>query len=384
MLSRGARQAIVAISIMALLVCRPGPVSGSDREDSVRSTAGVQTVFAVGDIMLSGTAEPLYLEKGYDYPFEDRSLARLIASADIAFGNLEYPITRKGSRFREKTYVFRGPPESLGAIRKAGFDLLSLANNHNMDYGEKGLTDTLSQCRKQKFAFAGAGIDVTSACGYAVVEKNGTRYGLLAYSFTFPEAYWATDNRPGTAHPDWGRLETDIRAARQEVDILIVSCHWGEELKSNPKKYQVDFARHAVRSGADLVLGHHPHVPQAIEIYRGKPVFYSLGNYAFGTMSSNVKDGFAAAIRFENRIPVKVTLYPVNVCNRETGFRPTLARSLLADRIVQHLSDISRPFGTTIECRRGRGLITIAPYRPEPPVILPAGQDMVTILRSEE
>jgi len=367
---------------MVLLICWPGQVSGADRESP--ASASVQTVFAVGDIMLSGSAAPVYLEKGYDHPFQDKGLARIVASADIAFGNLEYPITRKGSRFKDKKYVFRGPPESLGAIRKAGFNLLSLANNHIMDYGEKGLIDTITQCRKQKFAFAGAGEDLTSASGYAVVEKHGVRYGLLAYSFTFPDAYWATDSRPGTAHPDWARLESDISAARQEVDILIVSCHWGEELKSDPKKYQVDFAHHAVRSGADLVLGHHPHVPQAIEVYRGKPVFYSLGNYAFGTVSNNVKIGFAAYIRFEDKVPVRITLYPVNVCNQENGFRPTLARGVLADSIIQHLSDISRSFGTAIECRKGKGLISVAPYCPEPPVILPAGQDMITTLRTEK
>jgi poly-gamma-glutamate capsule biosynthesis protein CapA/YwtB (metallophosphatase superfamily) len=362
-----------------LFICFPGPLSGAGPGGS----AGVQTIFAVGDIMLSGSAGPLYFEKGYDYPFQDKELARLIASSDIAFGNLEYPITRKGIRYRDKKYVFRGPPESLGAIRKAGFNLLSLANNHIMDYGEKGLADTILQCRKQKFAFAGAGENLPLASSYAVLEKNGVKYGLLAYSFTFPDAYWATADKPGTAHPEWAQLESDIMAARQDVDILIVSCHWGEELKSDPKKYQVDFAHHAVRSGADLVLGHHPHVPQAIEVYRGKPVFYSLGNYAFGTSSSNVKVGFAAAIRFEEKVPVRITLYPVNVCNRETGFIPRLARGTLADHIIMHLGDISRSFGTTIECRKGKGTISVQPYRPEPPVI-PAEQDMTTTLRTQE
>jgi poly-gamma-glutamate synthesis protein (capsule biosynthesis protein) len=334
--------------------------------------------------MLSGSAGRLYKERGYDHPFQDKGLARLIASADIAFGNLEYPVTRRGSRYQDKKYAFRGPPESLGAIRKAGFNLLSLANNHIMDYGEKGLRDTIFQCRKQKFAFAGAGEDLASASGYAVVEKRGVKYGLLAYSFTFPDAYWATADRPGTAHPDWARLESDIRAARQEVDVLIVSCHWGEELQSYPKKYQVDFARHAVRSGADMVLGHHPHVPQAIEVYRGKPVFYSLGNYAFGTVSNNVKVGFAAAIRLEEKVLVGITLYPVNVCNLETGFRPTLARGVLADRIIQHLSEISRPFGTVIECRNGKGTIQVLPCSPEQPVVIPVEGSITTTLRVQE
>jgi poly-gamma-glutamate capsule biosynthesis protein CapA/YwtB (metallophosphatase superfamily) len=336
------------------------------RETGDQKKPRVRCVLAVGDIMLTGSAKSLLQARGYDLPFQDKSLARLITSADVAFANLEYPITMKGIRYTDKEYTFRGDPESLSAIRKAGFDFLSLANNHIMDYGEKGLLDTIRLCRKNRLSFAGAGSDLASASGLAVIKNRGVRYGLLAYSLTFPEEFWATPLKPGTAHPDWAQMGQDIRDARQKVDILIVSFHWGEELKSEPKKYQIDFAHHAINQGADIVLGHHPHIPQPIEIFRGKPIFYSLGNYAFGTKSDNAKFSFAPQTRFKDNVPVQVILYPLNVDNQEVGFQPRLVRGTAAKKIITHLMEISNSFGTVINYQDGIGKIMIASENASP------------------
>jgi poly-gamma-glutamate capsule biosynthesis protein CapA/YwtB (metallophosphatase superfamily) len=369
-------------AIIAFVTGFPGKLlSGSHKED--QGSSSVHTIFAVGDIMLSGSAQPLFRTNGYDYSFKDKTLAKLTSSADVAFGNLEYPITRSNNKFKDKKYTFRGTSESLEAIRKAGFNLLSIANNHIMDYGEQGLRDTIRQCKKRKLTIAGAGADLAAASEYAVLEKDGVKYGLLAYSCTFPEDFWATPDKAGTAHPDWAQVEWDITNAKKNVDILIVSFHWGEELKSDPKKYQVDYAHHAINSGADMVLGHHPHVPQGIEMYKGKPIFYSLGNYAFGTFSNNVEFSFAASIRFEDMVPVQITLYPLNVYNQHVAFRPRLAKGSSADSIIMHLRDISKPFGTSIDCKGGIGKIVVTPYRPEPPAAIPANTE-ATILQSQE
>ena len=326
--------------------------------------------------MLSGSATPLLQVKGYDYPFKDDNLGKIITFADVAFGNLEYPITMGGNRYKDKEYTFRGMPESLRAVKRAGFDLLSLANNHIMDYGEKGLKDTIRQCLINKLVYAGAGTDRTSALRLGVLKRHGVLYGLLAYSLTFPEEFWATSEKPGTAHPDWAQMGQDIRAARPNVDILIVSFHWGEELKADPKKYQVDFAHHAINSGADVVLGHHPHVPQPIEVYKGKPIFYSLGNYAFGSVSEAAVFSFAAKIIFHGNEPVRVKLYPLNVNNQEVGFQPRLVEGPSAKKIITYLSDISKPFGTNSVCRNGIGRIVIAPYHPELPATVSANRDV--------
>lgn len=343
-------RALIFVLVGAPLILQAGEI-----------TAQQHRLLAVGDIMLSGSGESVFKIKGYTYAFQDRDLARLVAGADVAFANLEFPITRSGSHFKEKDYIFRGPIESLRAIRTAGFDLLSLANNHIMDYGHKGLMDTIRQCRQNRLVCAGAGPDLDAATRPGTIIRQGIRYGLLAYSLTFPEDFWASPDKSGTAHPDIARMELDIRAVRPAVDILIVSFHWGEELMNDPKPYQVGFAHYAIRTGADVVIGHHPHVPQPVEIYRGKPVFYSLGNYVFGSFSDHVSAGIAAEVVFKGRNPVMINLYPIDVDNRNVGFQPRLAKGPAAQKMIGHLQSLSSPFNTTIECKNGIGRVMTAP-----------------------
>lgn len=326
-------------------------------------------LLAVGDIMLSGSAEPVLAIKGYAHAFRDRDLARIISGADAAFCNLEHPVTRSGTPYRDKEYRFRGTNESLRAIRAAGFDLLSLANNHIMDYGPQGLADTVRQCRENGLVCAGAGPDLQAACKAGILTKNGMRYGLLAYSLTLPEDFWATRDRPGTAHPDIASMELDIRALRPAVDILIVSFHWGEELVNEPRPYQLGFARYAVKIGADVVIGHHPHVVQPVEIYHGKPIVYSLGNYSFGSYSDHATTGLAAEIVFHGREPFMVNLYPLNVNNKDVGFQPRIARGHAAKEIIRHLRGISSPLNTDIEFEHGIGKIRLSHARVPPPAI---------------
>lgn len=363
------------VLMTAFLALPPLALAGSDaRGQETAQETRRNTVVAVGDIMLSGSAAPVLQTTGYGHAFRDPFLSRLVGSADVAFANLEHPVTGSSDRYKDKKFTFRGTSASLRAIKKAGLDMLSLANNHIMDYGATGLMDTIVLCRKLRLACSGAGADEASARRLAVFERRGVRYGLLAYSMTFPEDFWATPERPGTAHPDITRLELDIRQARPEVDILIVSFHWGEELMTEPKQYQVGFARYAVRTGADMVIGHHPHVSQAIEIYRGKPIFYSLGNYAFGTYSAAVSSGLAVETVFQGKDPVQVNIYPLNVCNREVRFQPRLARDQAALQAITHLQDISSPFNTVISFDRGVGTIAIAPKEDESTAAAPADE----------
>jgi len=358
---------LMGLMAFSLFVGGSQTLRGDDTADVTAGGKGrTHVLLAVGDIMLSGSATPFLKARGYDYPFKDKSLQKLITSSDVSFANLEYPVTHSGVRFATKTYTYRGDPGSLDAIKKAGFKLLSLANNHIMDYGDQGLMATIRGCRQKKMVYAGAGSNLGFAGKLRKFEKHGVCYGLLAYSHTFPEEFWATPDSSGTAHLDRESLRHDIMRARGEADILLVSFHWGEELKTVPKPYQVDLAHLAIDAGADVVLGHHPHVPQPIEIYRGKPIFYSLGNYAFGTFSDNVSFSFVAEVLFQGNTPVRVNVHPINVCNREVMFRPRLATGKLAQNIVAHLQGISEPFGTRIGFQKGVGRIFIDHERDEP------------------
>jgi poly-gamma-glutamate capsule biosynthesis protein CapA/YwtB (metallophosphatase superfamily) len=322
-------------------------------------TRGIETIVAVGDIMLSGSAKQILRKKGYDYSFSDRTLSMLVMDADLAIANLECPVIKKGTAYKGKEFVFSADPASIRAIKKAGFDMLSLANNHIMDYGEEGLSSTADCCLKSNITCSGAGSDIASARRAGIVKRKGVTYGLLSYSLTYPEEFWAAPDIAGAAYGERNSVIEDIRNTRGKADIVIVSFHWGAELAECPKAYQIAMAHLAVDSGADVVIGHHPHVPQPIEIYKGKPVFYSLGNYAFGSYSKKTPIGFAAGIVLEGDRIVSIRIYPVITDNYEVMFKPALARGRRAEDIIIYLDKISQPFGTGIIFKNGIGAVNI-------------------------
>jgi poly-gamma-glutamate synthesis protein (capsule biosynthesis protein) len=225
-------------------------------------------------------------ERGHAFPFEH--VRRLMAGSDIRFGNLELPLTERVAA-TYKDYVFRAPPSSVDALTGAGFNVLSLANNHALDYGSEGLLDTLATLERAGIAGVGAGRSAEEARRPAVLTVKGVRVAFLAYTNTPNDSIsgWnaaadeAGAERPGVA---WGRAEDirrDVAAARAGADVVIVSLHSGFEYTATPNPRQRELARASVDAGAALVLGGHPHVLQGVEFYRGAPIIYSLGNFVF-------------------------------------------------------------------------------------------------------
>ncbi len=172
-------------------------------------------------------------------------------------------------------------------MKRAGFNVLSMANNHMLDYGADGLLETIHHLDSLGINHSGAGDSLSSARREAIVTCNGSKIAFLSYSLTFPKEFYADKDRAGTAPGFRPTLEEDISRARASADYVVVSFHWGQELAVMPKKYQVTAARLAVDAGADIVIGHHPHVLQGIEHYKNALIFYSLGNFAFGSLSKS-------------------------------------------------------------------------------------------------
>ncbi|HQP31934.1 MAG TPA: CapA family protein [Deltaproteobacteria bacterium] len=349
---------VFILTLVGLGLCSAAPATG---DHPAENGEPVHTLVAVGDIMLAGSSTGLLERKGYAHPFRDPVLAEIISSADVAFANLEYPIASPGQAFVGKRFTFNGSQSSLRAIRRAGFDLLSLANNHIMDYGPEGLASTIQACKTLKLTHAGAGARLDEARRLQVIRKNGVRYGLLAYSLTYPREFWATDENAGTVYGERRYLEQDIPRCAREVDILIVSFHWGEELNPRPRPYQIELAHLAVDLGAAVVLGHHPHIPQPIEIYRGAPIFYSLGNFAFGSWSANTPFSFVAEIRFLGSKPARIILHPINVNNHVVHFQPRALKGDAAREVITYLTDISAPYGTVLLPEKNCGVIELIP-----------------------
>lgn len=328
--------------------------TGASNEPSVAEVR----VAAVGDIMLGGTAEQELVRFGYDYPFE--RVRDVLRGAQLVVGNLEGPLTDNGEPAGGKQYLFRSPPDKVApALARAGFRVLSLANNHTMDYGRAGLDDTTAALARAGIRHTGAGADLKAARRPAIVEAGGMRFAFLSYSLTFPEEFWATAERPGTAFGHEHHVRADISAARTHADIVIVSFHWGREGTTELRDYQTQLGRAAVDAGAAAVIGHHPHVLQAVERYRDGIILYSLGNFVFGSYSPDAVDSAIAIITFRGRRIHDLQLLPINVKNADVVFQPQPLADRAADDVVGRLQALSRALGTTIENRRGVGVLQI-------------------------
>ena len=310
-------------------------------------------VVAVGDIMLAGTAAPELAQYGFDYPFD--KTREILASADIVVGNLEGPLTTRGEATQAKEYVFRSPPEQVaGALKRANFTAVSLANNHILDFGPDGLTDTIAALDLAGIKHAGAGANLKAARTPAMIEANGKRVALLAYSLTFPETFWATPDKPGTAFGHEAHIRADVTAAKTLADLVIVSFHWGAEHQHELRPYQPTLGHAAIDSGASLVFGHHPHVLQGIERYRNGVIVYSLGNFAFGSFNPIGSRGGLVLARFEGDCLSDIEVVPLNTKNSEVVFQPTPLSGSEADAVVRDLQTWSASLSTRIENRGGK------------------------------
>lgn len=319
-----------------------------------RSAARPVVLHAVGDIMLAGSGTATFARTGYDYAFA--ATARELRRADIALGNLEAPLTVRGEEFKGKKFRFRASPKAAAAMKRAGFSVVTLANNHIMDFGETGLLDTIRGLDREHLHCAGAGNNLAMARRPAVVERNGAKVAFLAYSLTQPLEFFAGESRAGTA-PGYSRyFREDIIKARSAADYVVVSFHWGGEGLSAPRQYQVEAARSAIDAGADVIIGHHPHVLQGIERYGRGVIFYSLGNFAFGSMSRHAASSVMARITLDGGVR-EVEVLPLNVLNAEVRFQPEIMKGARGKKVVADLNALSRQLMTRIVAEGGRYLV---------------------------
>ncbi|MFC1595337.1 CapA family protein [Gemmatimonadota bacterium] len=298
--------------------------SSSSTSSTQASTASDTLIIgATGDIMLGSWLIEVLNEQGADYPYGE--VLPVLQSADLLVGNLESPFLgdTTGVVRAEKTYTFSVPPGIVETLTAGGFDLVGLANNHILDFGPAGLFETWSVLDSAGIAHTGTGRTKGEAHRHTTIERQGRRVAFLAYSHTFPEEFWATADRPGTAHASDEGLAREVGRAGEDADLVVVLFHWGGELLEEPREYQKILARIAIDNGADLVIGHHPHILQPLEWYHGRLIAYSLGNFVFGSFTPTAK-GAVLLVRFVDRGPVSADLYPIDVNNLRREFRPGL------------------------------------------------------------
>ncbi len=233
---------------------------------------------AVGDVLLGLNVAGLMATHGYEYPF--CQVSPVLRSADLVFGNLECPLSTRGQPFDPQQpggKYFRAPPGAVQGLRSAGFNVLNLANNHILDFGPEAMTDTVTLLRENGIHPLGVGANRDEARRPLYVTSHGLRVAFLAYSSRFP----AGRNSPGSVPFDLKIMRADVRRARSEADTVVVSCHIGVEFFPYPLPQHRQILHCLVDEGADLILGHHPHVLQGIERYGRGVIIYSLGNFVF-------------------------------------------------------------------------------------------------------
>ncbi|MFN3422677.1 MAG: CapA family protein, partial [Armatimonadota bacterium] len=242
------------------------------------------TLFAAGDIMLGRGVGEMIKRFGPEYPFQ--AMQPIISKADIAFANLESPITPNGQLVHPRNrMVFSAKPYAVKGLVYAGFDVLSVANNHATDFGIQSLYDTVDILRRNGIVPCGGGRTYEEAHQPALLEVRGIKVAFLAYN-EVPGSVKAKPNKGGVAWAEIPIARKDVRKAKKIADVVIVSMHMGKEYVDFPQGFYrngfvMEFAHAVIDAGADIVLGHHPHTPQGIGFYKGKLIAYSLGNFVF-------------------------------------------------------------------------------------------------------
>ena len=264
-----------------------------------------------GDVMFSrGVREEILAAHDPALPF--RKIAPMLASADIAFVNLESPFSDAGP-YHKAGLIFHSPPFAVAGLQLAGIDVASTANNHARDCGAHGVQYTLAWLRSHGIVPVGSADSADQAHAGVVLERNGIRFGFLAYTYDQSNGNWRdVDKRIALADP--AQIAKDVRKLKKRVDVVIVSMHHGVEYMPRPSKAQITFAHAAIDAGAMLVIGHHPHVVEPLEQYKRGLIFYSLGNFVFDQFQRlETQHGEIAEVDFLGRTILFATAWPVKI-----------------------------------------------------------------------
>jgi len=305
-------------------------------------------LYAVGDLNLGRTVTWDYLLKGDTlYPF--RALRDTLQAADILFGNLESPIAPVGHPYeRTGSPVFSAPPVAADALVLAGFDVVSNANNHAWDAGLVGVFETLRQLDRVGLPHAGTGRTLAEAHRPAIVERKGWRVAFLAVTRAYnpaPGRFYTHIGSRYIAYADSAWLYPAIRRikASGEADLVVVSMHAGEELSARPDERMRLFFQGAIAAGADICLGHHPHVLQPVEWYRDRPIVFSMGNFIFQQRASWT--GLTGIFQFTIAPGGTIAL---DLLPARSGFQATLATGAGADSIRRRVGPLAPATSSTL------------------------------------
>jgi len=281
------------------------PTSGPD-------TRGTLVIHGTGDVSLDPSQIQAFRTHGYDWAWS--GLRGLFDRDDLTMVNLECPVTDIMDP-APKAFTFRCDPQALPAARRAGVDVVSQANNHAYDQGPAGLMDSLDAIRAAGLASVGAGADESDALRAATFEVHGWTVAVVGIDQILdPPEQVAGPDKPGTAAGhDFGLALRAVRDAAASSDLVFVMIHWGVELEAQPRPYQGRQAHRLVDAGADVIFGAHPHVIQPLETYRGRPIFYSLGNFVWPRISKEASPSAFAEVVIAPDGTIQARMVPIEI-----------------------------------------------------------------------
>lgn len=296
----------------------------------VQSWPRTFTVTVAGDTTLGSTDdlrkradsfENVAASNGYAWFFS--GLVPLFGTDDLTLVNFEGTLTEETAK-KQKKFNFKGPAEYTDILTSGSIEAVNVANNHTLDYGEKGRTDTIANLEA-------AGLIVSGNGQLGIFEKNGIKVGMTGYCFPY------TNGKKD--------ISSDVKKLRSAgCQIVIASFHWGSEYRDDFTAEQRNIGRAAIRAGADIVVGHHPHIVQGIEQYQSHYILYSLGNLVFGgNVDPDDRDAYAARLTFtvyeDHTEPPVLSIVPLRLTalDKGTDYRPVLAEGEQADKIVSRI-----------------------------------------------
>ena len=302
-------------------------------------------------------------------------VASYLDAADLRFGGLEASMSHIGAPATGKI-VMRHDPEMIQGYLEGGFDVLAFASNHCMDYGVEPFVETMELLERNGIAYSGAGRNIQEARTPAVLEREGVRYGFLSYVLELPLGWGAGPKKPGVApirqdalygppyvnEEELEAMIADIERTRPRVDFLLASFHWGASQSRTLTLSQQAVAHAAVESGVDVVVGHHPHILQGVEVYRGRPIFYALGNFVLDhdhpMFLPTARESICLKLNLKGGVLSRVTIAPVLIEEDGSPRIPGPEEPKSAE-ILDALKTLSEKLGTQLDISGSEGKVAL-------------------------
>ncbi len=340
---------LAAISAVFLVTSSAGSQAGQEGNTAeyagASSSSGTISLAVVGDVCFGIDVAPVLAARGFAYPWSAEK--QTLSHADLTICNLESCLTTRGEPNASQTsFHQRGDPAAVTAMREAGVDLVVLANDHIMDYGEQGLADTIAALDRAGIAHCGAGFTGAQAQAPAIEDISGSKVAFLAFTDVILPGYQAEESKPGVAIAgDALAVENAVRNARAVSDYVVAYFHWGETSESVPRPRQVDLAHAAIDAGAAAVIGSHPHTLQGVEKYQGGLIAYSMGNFVFNPPREEGRQSCILQVRMGRGKLEAADLLPVYI----TLCQPFPAQGAKAEAILSRMAQLSGSLGTSLE-----------------------------------